>query len=433
MTNDIFSNFFYPYQKKIITDPSKFICVVMSRQVGKSFAVAARAIYQAYFDNQNVIVISTSLPNSKRLIRTCKKIIKLFELALKEKMQTDYDNAQEIQFRDKGKITAIASNPDTAVGETGHIIIDEASRFKNSEEILDAVMPFITRGFTMTMVSTPLGKRGMFWDAYEKANRDDSQWSLHECNVYDAIEQGCPIDIDSIKEEMDEVSFRQNYMCEFIDDLMSFFSYELILSSTNRALRNLTLEELCKLNRHCILYAGYDPGKWVDSGVFTVTCKYPDGRIEVVHQKSWLGTPYTEQEAYIIQFMQTAPIRKLQFDATGVGDRIQEALVGSLGTMVEPVKYTNSIKESLVTGCKMLMEKGILKIPDNPKLIDQFHSIEREITASGNTRYSHTPGKHDDMVLSLCHALDLYGMGPKANVDGFIPGKKMTFFKDMEL
>jgi len=410
---------FYPYQKAFIAETARFVLWIASRQIGKSFGLAAKCVGYA-MKKENAILISTNQRNAQRLITTCKKIIKIFEIASKQKIALVRDNASTIEIKGGGTIQSIANNPDTAVGESGHLFIDEASRFKNSEQILDAVMPFITRNnYSMTLISTPLGKRGMFWDFYNKALNNEGGWKLHKHTVYDAIEQGCPINVEDIRANMDEISFRQNYLCEFIDDISSYFSYDLILSVINHELYDHDITELKKKDKTPKI-AGYDPGKIIDSGVFTVIDRdIISQKVRLLHIKEFLRIDYSEQISYIVTVIKSAGIAKLYVDATGVGVKIAEDLKRELGSVVVPITYTNAVKESLITELKLRMERREIEIPDHSKLIDQLHRIERTTTASGLARYQHQVGQHDDIVFSLCNAVSGFSLGARSGIRSF--------------
>ena len=408
----------YPYQKEYIADDSRFSIWIASRQIGKSFGASFKLVLKA-LSGRNQIVMSTSVRNARRIIKTCKKALAISELILGQPIRLDVDNKDELVFANGRSILSIASNPSTAVGDSGDLTIDEASRFKNSDEIMDAVMPFITRGYSLSLISTPLGKRGMFWRYYQKATQEGGNWKLFQHTVHDAVAQGCPIDVELLKQEMDEISFRQNYLCEFIDDVSSYFGYELILKSTNVDLSNYSIEDLLKCNGHLI--AGYDPGKMVDSGVFTILERtHQKGKIRVLHIKEFKKVDYSEQIAYLIQYTQAVKIPRVFVDATGVGVKIVEDLKRVLGSIIQPITYTNSVKEQLITDLKLAMERDQIEIPDSARLIDQLHGIQREITNAGNVRYGHDSSRHDDIVLAICNALSGYSRRSFIDLDGIL-------------
>lgn len=384
-----------------------------------------KAVWESYFHAENNIFLSVSQRNARRLMKYVKKAIKDFEVMFGEKIVLTLDNKDEIQFKNGGLILSLPNNPDTAVGESGNLNIDEASRFKNSEEIMDAVYPFISRGHKLRITSTPLGQRGLFWEFNKKSLEENNKWSRYSINIDRAISDGCPISVEDIKGDMDEISFRQNYMCEFLDDGIAFFSYELILATINHDLKNLTLNELAK--KRTLLIAGYDPGKLVDSGVFTIITKDFDDTIKLLHVKEFKQIDYSEQIAYCVQYVLNLGISRLYVDATGVGVKIHEDLVKSLGSIAKPIVYTNSVKEQLVTDLKLAMERKTIQLPDDSRLIDQLHGIERDVLPSGNTRYKHSEKDHDDIVMSMCNALSHFSSRRKIDLNEIVIGKPSVF------
>lgn len=393
---------FYSYQKEFILDKSKYIIVLKCRQSGFSFAAAFRAVIRA-LSGVNQVILSTNIRNARRLLKTCKKAIKVYETVTEMPILLISDNSDEIEFANGCKIVSLANNPDTAVGEAGDLIIDEASRFRNHTEIKDAVYPFISRGYSLCMISTPLGKRGLFWDTYLKATKEGTNWKLYNIDVNKAIKAGAPIDISKIKEELDEFSFRQNYLCEFLDDESSFFSFDLVESVIDSELKNFSLQAMENIKTEKI--GGYDPGKKVDSGVFVVMDR-PDGITKrLLHIKEFVGVPYSEQIVYITECMKFTKIGRLYVDATGVGEPVFETFQRLLGSCVKPIVYTNAVKEHLVTDLKMDFEKRLIRIPDNEKLKGQLYGIERVILDSGLTKYGHKRGGHDDIVMAIANAV----------------------------
>jgi phage FluMu gp28-like protein len=395
----------YPFQKRFIADESRFIYFVKTRQAGGSFVLAFKCTLES-IAGQNNIFTSVNKMQAKQLIRYCRKAIEIIETVNQIKIPLVIDNVNEIEFKDGGILTSIANNPKTAVGLHGNLNIDEASRFPDDGGIKDAMWPFITRGYKIRMVSTPLGKRGFFWDYNQKSLQPGSIWSRHQVDVYQAIKEGAPLQIDDLKADMDEVSFRQNYMCEFVDDELAFFNYDLILSSIDTEMSDLSLPDILKLRQqNYMMIGGYDPGKIVDSGVFVILVKYPDGINRCVHIKEFKKVDYTDQMAYIENCIRVLNLPRLFMDATGVGEVLREQLERRCGSVIVPIVYTNTVKEQLVTDLKIEMENHRIKFYDHPKLVDQFHGITRKITTAGNTQYSHDQSGHDDIVLAIANAV----------------------------
>lgn len=372
-----------------------------ARQIGGSFAISFRAVYRAITMGKNQIIISTNIKNAKRVITECKKIIRLFEITMGRKFKLISDSQTELVFDSGPTITCISNNPDTAVGFSGDLTIDEASRFKNGEEIIEATLPFISRGHTISIVSTPLGTSGFFYDFVQKAREPDSNWSLHEIDVYEAIRQGAPLNIDKIKDEMDDDSFARNYLCRFIDTNDQFFTLELLTDCIDYELDNFSNEKLKKIP---FLVAGLDVAKRSDSTVLTVIEKMMGGKNRVVLIKEFQKVDYIDQIRWICNLTREIGIKKIYLDRTGVGDAVEELFTRNLGSTIEPIVFNNNNKELMITNLKLLFEKQQIVIPDNRKLFDQLIGLNRSFTNSGMIKFEHEKGKHDDYAWSLALA-----------------------------
>ncbi|MBW2560889.1 MAG: hypothetical protein JRE40_08550, partial [Deltaproteobacteria bacterium] len=75
-------------------------------------------------------------------------------------------------------------------------------------------------------------------------------------------------------------------------------------------------------------------------------------------------------------------------DATGIGDMLIETLQMQWGAnRVEKVKFTAAIKEHLASLMLSGFQDRKLRVPDDVKVRDSFHSVRKTVTAAGNIRY----------------------------------------------
>ena len=188
----------------------------------------------------------------------------------------------------------------------------------------------------------------MALEAIEKGNPD---WALFQTDIYEAIKQGMPVTEDQIqiiRDGMDEQSFAQNYLCSFLTDDESYFSNVLLNACVDQELENYALSKIGDMKG--VKLAGYDPGKKVDSGVFTILGRESgSGKIKVLYTKEYRGVKYTEQIRDIVRYCKTAKISKLYVDCSGgASDAIGDFLIESLGSIVDPLTYTNDLKEELI-------------------------------------------------------------------------------------
>ena len=76
----------------------------------------------------------------------------------------------------------------------------------------------------------------------------------------------------------------------------------------------------------------------------------------------------------------------------------------SLAGMVEGVKFTQQRKAELFTNLKMLMEQGQLKLPHDRILFSHLNAVECHHTSSGDLKFTHPEGTHDDAAVALALA-----------------------------
>jgi len=366
-----------------------------------SFVAVLETYIESLAEKLDTLYVSVSKDLSEKLLQKVRMFMQVDGVKPLE------DNARQIILPNGSSIVSLPSTSNTTRSYTAdRILLDEFAHYKNDKEIYQAVVPALTRNDKirrLTIISTPMGKRGMFHDIWEN-NKD---YSKHFIDIHKAIAGGCPIDYNSCRSLVpDDIAFRQEYLGEFVDEACSYFPYELIQQCWNEESENYTIEQLraCKYP----LYAGYDPAKIVDCGVFTIVEGTPT-KVYVRHRKSWKGISYAEQLAYIEHYCKSSAVTKLITDQTGVGQKIQEDLMNynRLGARAEGITFTNPIKEKMITDLRVLFQNRTIEIPYDMDLVNELHSLQRIVGDTGIVRYKHEEGKHDDSVWSL--AMACYG------------------------
>lgn len=128
---------------------------------------------------------------------------------------------------------------------------------------------------------------------------------------------------------------------------------------------------------------------------------------QVVEIQRFNRVDWTTQVARIKEMYERVYAKQIVVDSTGLGDPVTEMLWRQ-NLIVNPVHMTAQSKSELVTGLAIALDKGELVIPRDEQLIAElwdFQAIER---ASGIDRLEASPGRHDDMVISL--ALAIFGL-----------------------
>lgn len=141
-----------------------------SRQVGMTTTISHEALWKALtFPWRIILIISPGLRQSRIPMDKIHSIITNHPRLAPHIVSETRDS---LQFTNGSSIVALPNNPERIRGyDADDIYLDEAAHFLNDELVMQALKPMlISRKGTFTVVSTPFGKRGLFWDQYRLAS-----------------------------------------------------------------------------------------------------------------------------------------------------------------------------------------------------------------------------------------------------------------------
>src|SRR5208282_5570459 len=290
------------------------------------------------------------------------------------------------------------------------VYLDEAAHFLNDEPVMAAIRPMlIATGGSFTIISTPFGERGLFWDQYNvalgqmgvdplvKAYEMYPSWIsplIRKADIEEQLETG----------ELTEFDYKQEYLGEFIEQTDTYLPLELITSCVDNSLTNLECGGVGKL------YAGgVDFAKRRDETVIVLVEVERDGMLTVQYIESLQGSgknramiDYSDQVGRIGQIGEAFPIRRFEADETGVGTSVLEDL-RSIMPQTQGITFTEQMKLDLASGLRTLLEQKRLKIPNDKKLIMQMNGLHYRVSKTGNMVFE-SPEKdklHDDYLWAL--------------------------------
>jgi phage FluMu gp28-like protein len=197
---------------------AKTVCIVASRQVGKTFGLAALAYAHAVANpNSLVVIISTGENHAVEIldrVRWCFHNSKL-------EFEFEKDSRLEIKLRTNGsRIISRPSNPKTLRGYSANlVIIDEVAAIDDWDEMRGAIFPMVSNtGGTIVLSSTFKGKNH-FWDIAM-----DSDWNTR---VYPWWVNPSEI-IEHFRKTLPYAQFMEEFECVPVDEFHSLFPFELI-------------------------------------------------------------------------------------------------------------------------------------------------------------------------------------------------------------
>ena len=379
----------YRYQQEFLKDESRFRLVVKSRQVGFSTIIANEMVRDTLFNRKYLaLCVSASERQAMHLLQYAYEQIRPLGPTFKEETKTSFVLANG------SAVYSLPNNPATIRGfMADHVYLDEFAHFQNDEMMFQAILPSVSRGGRLTVCSTPMGKRGAFWRLYSD---ESNEFTRHKYP-----HTVCPeLKIKGIKKAMDALSFKAEYCCEFVDESVSFFPYDLIMSCVDPSLPEYTSYQGSNL-----IYVGVDFGKLIDSTVIIALEKLEDS-CRVLHVKEFRQTPFSVQLEYLKHMATAFTAKRIAIDATGYGLPLLEQSQDKLGARVEGITFTNAIKGSMITDLRVAFENGTIAIPQNDRLISQLHSLERTVSETGTVRYKHKGSQFDDYVWALALAFE---------------------------
>jgi phage FluMu gp28-like protein len=440
-----------PYQYRWICDNSQLKIAVWSRQTGKSFAAALRATVKCMEKRTQYIILSKGERQSRLFMEKVKDFCQVFKelKALPEyaELPESEEKTMEVYFpHNRSRIIGLPANPDTARGYTGHIVLDEFAFHGDAHKIYAACFPIITRGYSIEVISTPNGTAGKFYEIAKQAgligpsdhrsigpseeqkadqpmNRSTDGpmnrsgiWSGHRVDIYDAIRQGLPANIDLLRAGCDdEETWLQEYGCQFVSDAANYIPIELIstcvseeattewqeLSTVDGQKSKASNLRPSTIDSGRDLYLGIDIGRKHDLTIAWLFEKVGD----VLWSRVLLtlkGVTFDEQEKIIFSLLDLG-VRRAGIDASGLGMMLAEHAVQKYGERVEPTTFTAQLKERLAPMVKQAFEDRTVRIPDNREVRADLNSVKRFVTPAGNVRFDaeHTDRGHADRFWAL--------------------------------
>lgn len=203
----------------------KYITVVFSRQSGKTVLMLVLCIQWMFQKNMSIAYICRNFVLSKRLY---KELIKILP---KEIIKSANGTDLSIESIYGSTLNFYSAEQGASLrGQTFNYMICDEFAFHKMEQPdgthlwNDILSPTLkARGRKCIFVSTPLGKNNIFYEMYQRGLSDEfPKYASILKTIYDDgfITND---EIEEIKKSIPELSFQQEYLCEWIDDGLSFF------------------------------------------------------------------------------------------------------------------------------------------------------------------------------------------------------------------
>lgn len=385
------SEIFYPYQRRWISNESRFKIGMFARQTGKTFCTTfevARDCQLAELEGRRVrwVILSRGERQAKEAMEEGVKLHCQALGSIVRSFEEDFQTAgatykaMEVVFPGGSRITALPANPDTARGFSANVMLDEFAFHADSRKIWTALFPVISAGHKLRVVSTPNGKGNKFYDLMTGS---DPVWYRQTTDIYQAVADGLPRNIDELRTALgDDDAWAQEYELKWLDEASSWLSYELISGCEDERAGDPDLYA----GGPC--YVGVDIAArndlfviWVDEMVGDVAwCR------EIITRKR---ISFAEQDALLDDVFRRYRVMRCCMDQTGMGEKPVEDAQRRHGTSrVEGVLFTGSNKMTMATLGKESFEDRKCRIPMGDKdLRADLHKLKKVTGPTGTPRF----------------------------------------------
>ena len=209
------------WQERLLRSDASRVLLLCSRQTGKSTMAALIGLHRALTHPGALVLILA--PAERQAKETFAKAAAFYK-TLGHPTPADSYRKLGMELTNGSRIEALPGSEKTIRGFSGVdlLILDEAARV--DDDLYFAVRPMLAvSGGALIMLSTPAGKRGVFFEEWTNG----AGWERYEVTV-----EECPrIGEKFIEEERKSLPariFRQEYECSFEDVEDQVFAYELV-------------------------------------------------------------------------------------------------------------------------------------------------------------------------------------------------------------
>jgi hypothetical protein len=211
------------WQERLLRSDAPRILLNCSRQSGKSTMAGIVALHRALTAPGSLVLILA--PAERQAKELFSKVAEAYR-TLGHVVPAESYRKMGAEFVNGSRIEALPGTEKTIRGFSGVdlLLVDEASRV--TDELYYAVRPMLAvSGGRLMMLSTPCGKRGVFFEEWDRG--DSSAWERYEVPA-----SQCPripeVFLEEERQALPAWIYRQEYECSFEETEDQVFSHELV-------------------------------------------------------------------------------------------------------------------------------------------------------------------------------------------------------------
>ena len=412
----------YYYQEEILKSKERFISACWARQTGKSWIVRMKAIYQAFTNPDQLIIIISA---------TERQALHFYRLMMQEIESSDLLNGEIARFtktmavlKNGSQIVCLAPSEKSVRGYSADMVIIDEADFVSREVIVAVEQTIVARRGTMIMISTPSpeGVGGIFYQYFNDAMNAHKEGKEHGDSGYVAFHYTYEVGLRVTRKEgkhwvtqldpemvrrkqatMAEWEWKREYMATWADDVGTYYNrlhIEACIDPNYKMTKNQLEKGIIEYVGEFpdqfggVTFAGMDFAKQIDSTVLCIIRMVSDGRYKIVYFLEIKGTDYAIQGNYILAALGKYRTEKAWADRTGVGEAFVDYLnrisrqSDSFANLqsIEPVYLTNMKKQEIFGNSFPYVAQQLVTFPVHHQFKQEMIHLKREVTPEGNLK-----------------------------------------------
>jgi phage FluMu gp28-like protein len=413
-----------PYQLKWVDDNARFKMGIWSRQTGKDFSMGCEIVEDCLQHPKTEWLIGAA--GERQALESLAKVkewAEAYRFAIAEETE-DRESAEAliksavITWPNGSRVIAVPANPDTVRGYSANVDLTEFAFLEQPTETWRAMLPSITnplRGGAkkVRLITTPNGKGNKTDDLWHKQDSGKMKWSRHKVTIHDAVAQGLPIDIEELREALDDPEgWAQEFECEFLDGSNVLLPYDLIALAESADASEFCDPDFLASSRNP-KFVGIDFGRQTDPTVCYT--------LELIGDILWTRevlvlrqTDSPDQQAILRSRIQAAT--RVAFDYTGPGMGLGDYIAKEFGRW-DPVKhqfgrielctFTVGFKREIFPKLRRKFEAPTkLRVPISREIREDLHGMQQVVKGGEYNYWSpRTRDGHSDRCTALALAV----------------------------
>jgi len=376
------------WQEKIVNlglTGNKNIAIRAGRQVGKSTAIAVLAGEFAVKNEDKVIMIISAVERQAFLL--FEKVLEFIDDRYSQMVTwgKNKPTKSQLTLKNGSRIYCLPTGLD-GYGIRGYtidlLIADEAAYI--NDDVFNAITPSLAarKNAKIVLLSTPFGREGYFARAFNDPTFETFHITSEECSRINKefLEQE--------KKRMTKRQYMQEYLGEFIDELLQWFPDQLIKECMKRKRPE-------KINKNENYFLGVDLARMgKDETTFEIGFLAENKRIIQVENLITRRTRLNESAKMILELDKIYNFRKIYIDDEGIGVGVYDFLLENEQVRRKLTAINNSkrvldlegtsrvkiLKEDLYNNLLRLMETGQIELLDDPEIFQSLKSVQYDYT-----------------------------------------------------